>query len=208
MSRQLPARPNLDHLRKQAKELLESARPQHPDWQLADAQFALARGYGFPSWPAMKTHVYSMNESARLEGRQTDFRAALATETDLSDVPMAGSWVANITASQRHPAMHFQSATLEVAVHGPRVDISQVVVDAAGRPSGGRMTFDADGTPRQPEGVGRDHWLTARWLDAWTLEVVDSVEGREASRGRYEVSRDGRVLTVTAHEQRLVFDKA
>lgn len=82
------------------------------------------------------------------------------------------------------------------------------MVDAEGRPSGGRMTFDADGTPRQPDGVGRDHWLTARWLDPWTMEVIDSVEGRETGRGWYEVSRDGQVLIVTAHEQRLIFDRA
>lgn len=57
MSRSLPSRRNLDHLRNQAKHLLETARAVHPSWQLADAQFALARDYGFPSWPAMKARV-------------------------------------------------------------------------------------------------------------------------------------------------------
>ena len=47
MSRDLPARPNLDHLKKQAKELLQTMKQQDPDTQLADAQHALAREYGF-----------------------------------------------------------------------------------------------------------------------------------------------------------------
>jgi ankyrin repeat protein len=54
MSRDLPARPSLEHLKKQARELLKSgaAGPL-----LADAQHALAREYGFASWPKLKAHV-------------------------------------------------------------------------------------------------------------------------------------------------------
>ena len=59
MSRDLPARPNLDHLKKQAKELLQTLREQDPDAQLSDAQHALAREYGFGSWPRLKAHVES-----------------------------------------------------------------------------------------------------------------------------------------------------
>jgi hypothetical protein len=56
--RPLPQNPNLEHLRKQAKELLRSQ--QHG--KLADAQHALAKEYGFTSWPRLKAHV----ESSRL----------------------------------------------------------------------------------------------------------------------------------------------
>ena len=43
MSRQLPSRPNLDHLRKQAKDLLGDIHKRNPGWKLADAQHATAR---------------------------------------------------------------------------------------------------------------------------------------------------------------------
>ena len=43
MSRQLPLRPNLEHLRKQTKERLDQLQQQDPSAQLADAQHALAR---------------------------------------------------------------------------------------------------------------------------------------------------------------------
>jgi ankyrin repeat protein len=49
-ARSLPARPNLDQLKRQAKELL---RGQPQLGQLRDAQRALAEEYGFASWDAL-----------------------------------------------------------------------------------------------------------------------------------------------------------
>jgi hypothetical protein len=57
MSRDLPPNPNLEHLKKQAKALLEKLRQQKADATLVDAQHALAREYGFASWPKLKAHV-------------------------------------------------------------------------------------------------------------------------------------------------------
>jgi hypothetical protein len=59
MSRDLPPNPNLEHLKKQAKALLEKLRQRNTDVTLVDAQHALAREYGFPSWPKLKAHVES-----------------------------------------------------------------------------------------------------------------------------------------------------
>jgi ankyrin repeat protein len=56
MSRELPEHPNLNFLKKQAKELLRSGQ----QGKLADAQFALAREYGFPTWAALKMHVQAL----------------------------------------------------------------------------------------------------------------------------------------------------
>jgi len=76
MSLELPAKPNLEHLKKQAKELLAQlqqgdtaaverfrslASPDAPaNAKLADAQHLIAREYGFASWPKLKTHVESL----------------------------------------------------------------------------------------------------------------------------------------------------
>jgi hypothetical protein len=51
--RQLPERPNLRHLKEQAKNLLRSGGAT----SIADAQFQIARRYGFSSWPKLKAHV-------------------------------------------------------------------------------------------------------------------------------------------------------
>ncbi|WP_199701080.1 ankyrin repeat domain-containing protein [Jiangella rhizosphaerae] len=54
---ELPSRPDLGHLKKQAKQLLRRLRDDEPGARLSDAQFRLARGYGFASWPALRRHV-------------------------------------------------------------------------------------------------------------------------------------------------------
>ena len=65
MSQRLPSIPNLDHLKKQAKDVLRLARHRRPRWRLADAQHAIARGYGFATWTDLKRHV----EAIRPEGQ-------------------------------------------------------------------------------------------------------------------------------------------
>jgi ankyrin repeat protein len=53
----LPARPNLDYLKKQAKQRLDEMRREDPHVRLAAAQLAVARDYGFASWRRLKAHV-------------------------------------------------------------------------------------------------------------------------------------------------------
>jgi len=70
----LPPRPSLEQLRKQAKDRLETM----PDGRLADAQFALARDYGFESWPKLVHHVEALArpEVEQHEGIARDMVAA------------------------------------------------------------------------------------------------------------------------------------
>jgi ankyrin repeat protein len=70
-SQQLPERPNLEQLKKQAKSLLHAARAQDPaalqrfqilpalasNLALHDAQSVIAREHGFKSWNALREHV-------------------------------------------------------------------------------------------------------------------------------------------------------
>jgi hypothetical protein len=81
MKKQLPPRPNLEHLKKQAKailkshhsgdsEILKRIREEHPRWRkssltaiqkarftLSDAQLVIAQEYGFENWAKLKAHV-------------------------------------------------------------------------------------------------------------------------------------------------------
>ena len=56
MSRQLPEKPNLEYLKKEAKELQRAT----PHRKLADAQYALATEYGFATWAKLKAHVEAL----------------------------------------------------------------------------------------------------------------------------------------------------
>lgn len=75
MSRDLPAKPNLEYLKKQAKNLLHDFQQKSPaaverfralnspasiSPRLSDAQHLVAREYGFLNWMALKEHVDSL----------------------------------------------------------------------------------------------------------------------------------------------------
>jgi Ser/Thr protein kinase RdoA (MazF antagonist) len=53
----LPDNPNLDHLRRQAKDLHAGLRDYRPEASLADAQASLAKQYGFRTWTDLKAEV-------------------------------------------------------------------------------------------------------------------------------------------------------
>ena len=73
MPESLPQNPHIEHLKKQAKALLRDFRENKPDAverfrnlnvkgapKLADAQHAIAREYGFDSWPHLKANIDSL----------------------------------------------------------------------------------------------------------------------------------------------------
>ncbi len=59
----LPDGPNLRHLKDQAKDLLKAGEAK----SITDAQFKIARLYGFASWPKLKAHVDSLEEIGQLK---------------------------------------------------------------------------------------------------------------------------------------------
>ena len=66
MTVNLPDKPDIDWLRKQAKRRLEELRQANPTAQLADAQFDISRQYGFSSWRALKAHIDSLTVDGQL----------------------------------------------------------------------------------------------------------------------------------------------
>src|SRR3989442_14068219 len=59
-------KPNLEWLRKQAKRHLDELRKPDARPNLADAQLAIARQNGFPSWRALKAHSDSLSVEGQL----------------------------------------------------------------------------------------------------------------------------------------------
>jgi ankyrin repeat protein len=84
--RRLPARPSLEQLRKQAKEHLDTLRAADPSAGLAAAQHALAREYGFESWPKLVHHIEAMQPERRMLQP-----AALKSERKLTWSPGRGT---------------------------------------------------------------------------------------------------------------------
>jgi len=193
MSRNLPPHPNLDHLKKQAKELLRDLQQQNPALKLADAQYALAREYGFASWPKLKAYVESLPHP-------------IAPEQEIAS-PFAGKWIANLSKSKRHPSNQFQSASLQFAVDGDTVTIMDVVVDDSGHQASGKNTILVDGE-EHPSENGNGYVLIARWRGSRILETVAKKDGQVVGWGTYEVSNDGQTLTISGDEQMILLDRA
>jgi hypothetical protein len=191
MSRDLPARPNLDHLKKQAKELLQALKEQDPDAQLADAQHALAREYGLGSWPRLKAHIESDTAAAN---------------------PFVGKWTADLSKSKLHPLNRLQAATIGFDIEDDDVTIDFVMVDESGRTDRGVNSFTADGNER-PSRHRDGYNMCARWLGSHSLVAVVSRSGDFEGRVEYVVSPDGGTLTLSASwrggvEQMSVFTRA
>ena len=189
MSRTLPQQPNLEHLRKQAKALLVELQQRDPTLQLADAQHALAREYGFLSWPKLKTHVESLTQ------------VGVATLN-----PIVGAWTANLAKSTRHPLNPFRTATIHIDVAGDMVTIVDVVVDGDGRAEQHTNTICVDGR-EHPSEHGNGYSLTASWRGRRILETVGRKDGQVIGRGMYEVAADGETLTISSDEQVIVLDR-
>ena len=112
----LPERPDLDQLRRQARELLRAAadgdpravdrlRAVSPHVALSAAQLALAREYGFQSWTALKTEVACRRSPAEPAERWS-FGGAAALQTS------AGVLVPEILIAGAEQAVLYGSLTL------------------------------------------------------------------------------------------------
>ena len=181
MPRELPAHPNLEYLKREAKELLAEKRPERPEWRLADAQHTLAHEYGFESWPKLKAHVDALTPPVS---------------------PFVGTWEADVAQSRRHAANLFQRATLTFSVTGDAVTIAHDAVDDMGRPDSGVISIQADGVERVHD-FGRQ--VTVRWAGSRLLDVRTRHAGLDARLATYEISPDGQTMVVSTVDQRLLF---
>ena len=155
MDKNLPARPNLDHLRRQAKVLLAQlqagdlaagrafvehlpeARRLTPaaargrGFRLADAQSVVARQTGFASWPALARHVQQLRS---LEG---DWRFA-TLEIDGAPIPSDAFAASRLLIdgdrfrSESPEATYEGIFTVDVETSPPQIDIEFVEGPEAG----------------------------------------------------------------------------
>ncbi len=127
-TRRLPQQPNLEQLRKQAKDLLEQYRSgdssataeiqqfeRNPDpstFALNDAQRILARAYGYESWRKLKAFVDGANIAGFVEAVKTSnlkqVQSMLVSRPELIGMDMA--------ESDEHRALHYAVLRRDVAM--------------------------------------------------------------------------------------------
>lgn len=141
--KKLPARPNLDHLRGQAKTRLTQLKKRDPKARLADAQFAIARDTGFPSWPALVHHV---EELRALEGEwqfsslEVDGRAVPKTMLGQSRILIDGDHFRTESPDATYEGVF----TIDADAKPSRIDIEFVEGPDAGDWSYGIYEHDGD----------------------------------------------------------------
>ena len=143
--RTLPSRPNLEQQKKLAKQLLHAFRlsdheaiarvraelPDKTEISLADAQFVLAREYGFSSWRELKTSINRQTEARRPPLEQ--FKRAVRAG-DAKAVHALLERHADVRESLDAPIFGFDSPAL-VAVSGQHVDVIDVLLEFGADPN-------------------------------------------------------------------------
>lgn len=167
MAPKLPARPNLDHLRSQAKTLLADLRagkasaartfiehlpaargmtPQRvrrSELRLADAQSAIARKSGFANWPGLARHVEHLRQ---LEG-EWKFVALDVDGAAMATAMFASSrmLIDGDRFRMESPEATYEGVfTIDVEADPPRIDIEFVEGPEADNWSYGLYTLDGD----------------------------------------------------------------
>jgi ankyrin repeat protein len=136
-TRAMRENPDIDQLRRQARELLEAYRAQSPDavvevgahhrtatpdtFALHDAQFVLARSYGFESWPKLKAAVEGVTtkrlHEAVQKGDLDAVRALLARRPEIVDLLREGP-------------SGFELRAIHIAVMARDVEMTRLLLDA------------------------------------------------------------------------------
>ena len=160
----LPARPNLEQYRKQAKELaracglrtpeaLTRVQRHHPRFArlstndvqnvtLTDAQLVIAREHGFESWPKFAAHITTMNLQRSVAG--------------LAD-PVAAFIRAASAPRESHVSGTLEEAELILAQY-PRVRRANIYVAAMLADEAGVRDFLARDTANATAKGGPDGW--------------------------------------------------
>jgi hypothetical protein len=174
-SSRLPARPSLEQLRKQARERLRQQRLTEPAATLAAAQFALAREYGFESWPRLVQHIRALHPS-RVE----------QLEQIAAHILAGASGDANaLERLIEHTGASYSPAQMRIRVEG-------WINDVAGPGRASNWTID-DARLTVARQYGFDTW------EALKASIAEAARGAPAVPGRsappfYDIDRTTRTI--------------
>ena len=195
--RRLPERPSLEQLRKQAKEHLDTLRATDPSATLSAAQHALARDYGFDSWPRLVHHVESLRPQPQMlrpaelksdepltwsSGRGTDVWA-LFQACAQGDLPSVQALIAKDRSLAR--AHYDYRKPLYFAVRENHVDVARFLLEHDSNP----MDLWVDDDPIE---IARDRGYTA--MERMLVDMLDT---------RFNASPKGEAVALALREHDL-----
>ncbi|WP_136657742.1 ankyrin repeat domain-containing protein [Nitratireductor sp. XY-223] len=170
MTGTLPENANIEWLKKSAKQLLREWRAQGRDARLADAQFQLARSYGFTSWRAMRQAIDRLRDQGHegAEGSESNAADRFLKQVGSGDMTAIKAALrlrpGLVNAVGAHPFWGGRPQPLHVAVETKRLAVFEYLLDAGADPAG--------------INAGYDNWsplmlALSRRLDAMSKILVD-----------------------------------
>ena len=168
MPQVLPAQPNIDWLKKTAKQRLAELRAGNPTARLHQAQLAVARDYGFRSWRALKAHVDGIAptdhdrervfEAARA-GDVEAVRRAFASGFDPATPDVDGRTIHQIAKERRHEAIELLARDLQEGTTRPETEAQAVraILGAAQSGDVAELRAHLDAHPDLIDAHGRRH---------------------------------------------------
>ena len=146
----LPTRPNLEYLKKIAKQQVAALRRQGKTASLAQAQFSLARSYGFPSWRKLKTHIEQLQSQAigqppqKMVSTET-FNEVMKAITNREAETLLRLLVASpnvVNQTGPHPRWGGRSQPLHVAIESDNREAFDLLLDAGASVDGDNEQYD------------------------------------------------------------------
>ncbi len=197
--------PDIEQLKRQARELLEAYRRRSPDaiaevdahhrtatpdtFALHDAQFVLARAYGFGSWPKLKAAVDGVT-TARLhdavgKGDIAAVRSLLARRPEIVDLMRGGP-------------SGYEIRAIHIAVMNRDVEMTRVLLDAGADTHGGIWpNRDATGPRTLAEERGYDEIVAL-------MSARDDKRGAQGANALSDAARRLRDAMMTGGEQGVI----
>lgn len=186
-ARELPARPNLEHLKNQARSLLRDALASDPsatarfagcsftskDPKLADALHVIAREHGFDTWPTLKLHV----ELASEDPVQMLTAAIKANSASLVRDVLSRHSILKSRINDPLPGLDFDAPALIAAVNKGNREMVDVLLDAGANIN------------------ERTRWWAGGFgvLDSASAELSEYLIGRGATVDIHAAARLGRI---------------
>lgn len=199
---ELPERPSLAQLHKQAKDLLRQHRAADPAAiarfdaifrparvpVLADAQFLIAREYGFETWAKLKHHIESLIPPSFDQYDALAHSLASAYSTGDKNAIREINWTSGTsfvwdhepTAMQQRLPTWFASSTREFAL--ALADARRIVAHARGFDSWDAFLTSADRSPADPRSAPVFHSTTPPFYKIDWEENCIHVQGPQSAR--------------------------
>ena len=112
--------------------------------------------------------------------------------------PLIGTWELNVAKSKYNPGPAPKSETRTYVVVGQDISATTKGVDADGNPTSRQMTLNYDGKDRPATGSPDLDALSLKQIDAFTAEFTLKRAGKVVATGTRAISKDGKVMTITA----------